>query len=107
MRYGDAMRTTIDLNDLLLEQARSIAAAEGVPLRAVLDDALRLLVLDRQRGASAARPPTGPGLWPTIDYAHPVAPHGSADTDTTDDATDPQDIDDLDRIRALHGVRAP
>jgi len=35
------MRTTIDLNDEVLRRAKKRAADEGIPLRALIEDALR------------------------------------------------------------------
>jgi Arc/MetJ family transcription regulator len=44
------MKTTIDLDDDLLRQAKQRAAAAGVPLRAYIEDALRARLLPRARG---------------------------------------------------------
>ena len=43
------MRTTLDLNDELLRQAKKRAADEGVPLRQVVETALKLYVSKRRR----------------------------------------------------------
>ena len=44
------MKTTIDLDDELLRQAKQRAAAAGVPLRVYIEDALRARILPRTRG---------------------------------------------------------
>ena len=44
------MRTTVDLNDELLRQAKKRAADEGRPLREILEDALRVLLQTRPHG---------------------------------------------------------
>lgn len=44
------MKTTIDLDDKLLRLAKQRAAAEGIPLRAYIEDALRARLLPRSRG---------------------------------------------------------
>jgi len=65
------MRTTIDLPDELLTQARSRAADEGTTLTALLADGLRLRLARRVPPASARRPlPTSRnrgGMQPWID----------------------------------------
>jgi len=45
------MRTTVDLNDELLRMAKKRAADEGRPLRAILEDGLRLLFRGRPGGS--------------------------------------------------------
>lgn len=47
------MKTTIDIDDRLLERARRQAAARGITLRAVIEDALRARFAARP--ATAAR----------------------------------------------------
>jgi hypothetical protein len=44
------MKTTIDLDDELLRLAKQRAAAERIPLRAYIEDALRARLLPRPRG---------------------------------------------------------
>ena len=45
------MRTTLELPDSLVREARRLAAARGVPFRAVVEEALRLLLKeDRKEG---------------------------------------------------------
>lgn len=43
------MRTTLDLNDELLRQAKKRAEEEGVPLREIVEKALKLYVPKRGR----------------------------------------------------------
>ncbi len=45
------MRTTLDLNDDLLRKAKSLAAERGVPLRRVVEDALRAFLRSRSDGS--------------------------------------------------------
>lgn len=42
------MRTTIDIADELLRQAKTRSADEGIPLRQVIESALRLYLLGRR-----------------------------------------------------------
>jgi Arc/MetJ family transcription regulator len=43
------MKTTIDLDDDLLRKAKQRAAAEGIPLRAYIEDALKARLLPGAR----------------------------------------------------------
>lgn len=43
------MKTTLDLDDELLRQAKQQAAAAGLPLRVYVEDALRAQLLPRSR----------------------------------------------------------
>lgn len=45
------MRTTLDLNDALLRQAKRLAAEEGKTLTRVVEEALRERLTPRPRGA--------------------------------------------------------
>ena len=45
------MRTTVDLNDELLRRAKRKAADEGIPLRELIERALRGLLENRRRPA--------------------------------------------------------
>lgn len=67
------MRTTIDLPDELLRQARRRAAAEGTTLTALLADGLRLRLAPAHGGPREARPlpisEVGGGMHPWIDPA--------------------------------------
>jgi hypothetical protein len=71
------VRTTIDIPDDLLAEAKRIAAESKRPLRAVIEDALRE-ALSRRPRASRAVPvclPTfqGGGLQPGVDLDDPAA----------------------------------
>jgi hypothetical protein len=78
------MRTTVDLPDELLREARKRAAEEGTTLTALLADGLRL----RLGGAIAPRRPrrlpistVGGGLQPWIDPASNASLLDAADDD--------------------------
>jgi hypothetical protein len=61
------MKTTVDIPDSLLAQARKLAAREGTTLRALIEQALRQIIADRKRtGAFRLRKATfkGDGLQP-------------------------------------------
>lgn len=66
------MRTTLDLDDHLLREARKKAAAEGRTLTALIEEALRLLLSTsrRKRAAYRLRWVTRPGpAIPGVDVA--------------------------------------
>jgi hypothetical protein len=79
------MRTTVDLPDELLRQARQRAAQEGTTLTALLADGLRLRLGSvsagraRQRRLPVSR--VGGGLWPGIDPASNASLLDAADDD--------------------------
>jgi hypothetical protein len=79
------MRTTIDLPDELLRDARKRAAEEGTTLTALLADGLRLRLGDQQRrrGRRRALPVSrvGGGLQPWIDPASNASLLDAADDD--------------------------
>jgi hypothetical protein len=79
------MRTTVDLPDELLRQARSRAAEEGTTLTALLADGLRLR-LEREAAASSslrALPVSrnGGGMQPWIDAGSNASLLDAADDD--------------------------
>ena len=79
------MRTTVDLPDELLRQARTRAAEEGTTLTALLADGLRLRLGGPVAGARSARPlpvsSVGGGLQPWIDPASNASLLDAADDD--------------------------
>jgi hypothetical protein len=78
------MRTTVDLPDELLRQARQRAAKDGTTLTALLADGLRLRLDERPVGRSRRRLPVsrvGGGLQPWIDPASNASLLDAADDD--------------------------
>jgi hypothetical protein len=63
------MRTTLRLNDSLMAQAKRCAAAEGMTLTALVEDALRRRLADHPRAADEPALPTfdGGGTRPGVD----------------------------------------
>ncbi|HEX3779342.1 MAG TPA: CopG family transcriptional regulator [Pseudonocardiaceae bacterium] len=65
------MRTTVNIDPHLLAEAKAVAARTGRPLGAVLDDALRVLLVERAEEARRAEfslPSfSGSGLQPGVD----------------------------------------
>jgi hypothetical protein len=62
------MRTTLDLNDTLLIEAKRIAAEQHSSLKAVVEDGLRFLLASRQQEHQQA----ATGDWPVCTKAQPV-----------------------------------
>ncbi len=66
------MRTTLDLDDHLLKEAKRLAAERGTTLTAVMEDALRIVVrrVDKPRSRRRVRLPTsgvpGAGFPPGV-----------------------------------------
>jgi Bacterial antitoxin of type II TA system, VapB len=63
------MKTTVEIPDPLLEEARRLAAREGTTLRALIEEGLRRIVADRKRtGAFRLRKATfkGDGLQSAV-----------------------------------------
>lgn len=79
------MRTTVDLPDELLRQARQRAAREGTTLTALLADGLRVRLSDAPAGRRRRRAlpvsKVGGGLRPRIDPASTAALLDAADDD--------------------------
>jgi len=65
------MKTTIDISDPLLEEARKLAAREGTTVKALVEQGLRRVVSERRRSSRAfqLRKATfkGNGLQPGVD----------------------------------------
>lgn len=83
--YHGRMRTTVDLPDELLRQARKLAAEEGTTLTALLADGLRLRlgapVAGRARDRDLPVSTLGGGLRPGIDPASTSSLLDAADED--------------------------
>ena len=72
MVWSAHMKTTIELDDELLRAAKQRAAANGQPLRAFIEDALRARLLPRPRGRSKFKleiPVIEGKRRPTVDVA--------------------------------------
>jgi hypothetical protein len=66
------MKTTVEISDVLLEEARKIAAREKTTVRALIEEGLRQAVAGRRRrGAFRLRKATfrGTGLRPELEGA--------------------------------------
>ena len=46
------MKTTIDISDAILEQARKLAAREGVTVKALVELGLRRIIAERKAGGA-------------------------------------------------------
>jgi Arc/MetJ family transcription regulator len=53
-QYGNMgrMKTTVEITDALLDEAKRIAAREDTSLRALIEDGLRQVVAERKRGSN-------------------------------------------------------
>lgn len=70
MKYPGAMKTTLDLNDTLLSEAKALAARQRTSLTRVIEEGLRLRLHVRQAAAGPARIPVfrgKGGLAPGLD----------------------------------------
>jgi hypothetical protein len=56
------VRTTLQLDDALISDAKVLAARTGRTLSQVIEDALRQTLVPRQRAAPASPLPTSPGV---------------------------------------------
>jgi plasmid stability protein len=60
--YAEPVRTTLQLDDELIREAKVVAARTGRTLSQVIEDALRQTLVPRQRQPRQAPPlPTSPG----------------------------------------------
>jgi Arc/MetJ family transcription regulator len=69
MKYGHHMKTTIEIADSLLDEAKRIAAREGTTVRALVEQGLRRALSERRRkSAFRLRRATfkGKGLQPGV-----------------------------------------
>lgn len=84
------MRTTVDLPDDLLRQARSLAAGEGTTLTALLTDGLRMRLDPKARHGPAPGPlPVSRnrgGMRPSIDAGSNASLLDAADDEAADAA---------------------
>jgi succinylarginine dihydrolase len=73
MDTGTHMKTTIDIADPLLDQARALAAREGVTLKALVELGLRQVIAEKKKRSSSfkLRRVTfkGDGLQPELEGA--------------------------------------
>jgi hypothetical protein len=69
------MKTTVDISDSLFAEARSLAEAEGITLRNLMEDGLRAVIQQKKqrkpkfhlRDGSVSGKGTRPGLdWPRV-----------------------------------------
>lgn len=63
------MKTTVEIPDSLLEEARKLASREGTTVRALFEEGLRRIIAERKRaGAFRLRKATfkGEGLQPHV-----------------------------------------
>ena len=63
------MKTTVEIADSLLEEARKVAARQGITVRALIEEGLRRVLAERKRrGAFRLRKATfkGEGLQPQV-----------------------------------------
>ncbi len=56
------MKTTVEIHDALLERAKRYGKRTGRPIRALVEDGLRLLLKEEQRQASYTLPDASVGV---------------------------------------------
>ena len=59
------MKTTIELSDVLMDQAKSAARSQGITLRALIESGLRMAIHPKSKAATHA-------AWPDLTF-HPHA----------------------------------
>lgn len=64
------MKTTIDIADPLLAEAKRVAAAQGTTLRALVEQGLRRVLEQRETGKHQMRDASVGGGWLHPDVAH-------------------------------------
>jgi hypothetical protein len=63
------MKTTVEMSDAIMEEAKRLVSAEGITLKALLEEALRRMIAEREaRGAFQLRKASfgGVGLRPEV-----------------------------------------
>jgi hypothetical protein len=63
------MKTTVEISDALLEEARRVAAREGITVRSLIEEGLRRMLAERRRPAAFRLRRTtfkGDGLRPEV-----------------------------------------
>lgn len=71
------MKTTVEIPDALLKQAKNLASREHTTVRALVEEGLRLITAERQRGkpfklrkasfrGKGLQPPMAGASWPQI-----------------------------------------
>ena len=62
------MKTTVEIPDSLLEEAKRLAAREGSSIRALVEEGLRRTLAERKRATFRLRKATfkGTGIQPTL-----------------------------------------
>ena len=79
------MKTTIELSDVLMDQAKSVARAQGITLKALIETGLRMAIHLKSKAATQA-------AWPDLTF-HPDAEQSGSlmDPSLWRDAVNPHD----------------
>ena len=80
------MKTTIELSDALMDQAKSAARSQGITLRALIESGLRMALHPKKTAAAQA-------TWPDLTF-HPSADQSGSllDASLWRDAANPHDV---------------